>query len=306
MPSGGGGGSGTDGEDGGYYIPSVDTSGNLNWTASKAGMGSVPSVNIKGPQGPKGDTGAQGPKGDTGAIGPQGEKGEQGPQGPAGPQGEKGEKGDTGATGPQGPQGIQGDAGATGPQGPQGIQGEAGESAYTAASKGGYTGTETQFNSDLAKIGNKADKTVPAAAGNLAALDAAGNLSDSGKKVGDFQSKVTASGLLKGDGAGGVTAAAAGTDYSGPTDKLTLTLAAASWTGSASPYTQGVTITGGTATSQADIQADATAIQQMLDDGTNAIYIANNNGTFTAYAVGEKPTADLSVQVTVHDVKEVS
>lgn len=89
-------------------------------------------------------------------------------------------------------------------------------------------------------------------------------------------------------------------------DKLTLTLTAASWTGSASPYTQGVTITGGTATSQADIQADATAIQQMLDDGTNAIYIANNNGTFTAYAVGKKPTADLSVQVTVYDVKEVS
>lgn len=89
------------------------------------------------------------------------------------------------------------------------------------------------------------------------------------------------------------------------TDKLSLTLAAASWTGSASPYTQGVTITGGTATSQADIQADATAIQQMLDDGTNAIYIANNNGTFTAYAVGEKPTADLSVQVTVYEVKEV-
>lgn len=89
-------------------------------------------------------------------------------------------------------------------------------------------------------------------------------------------------------------------------DKLTLTLTAASWTGSESPYTQGVTITGGTATSQADIQADATAIQQMLDDGTNAIYIANNNGTFTAYAVGEKPTADLSIQVTVYDVKEVS
>ena len=87
--------------------------------------------------------------------------------------------------------------------------------------------------------------------------------------------------------------------------KLSLTLAAASWTGNASPYTQGVTITGGTATSQADIQADATAIQQMLDDGTNAIYIANNNGTFTAYAVGEKPTADLIVQVTVYEVKEV-
>lgn len=120
------------------------------------------------------------------------------------------------------------------------------------------------------------------------------------------QAKITASGVLKGDGNGGVSAATKGTDYSGPTAKLSLTLAAASWTGSASPYTQGVTITGGTATSQADIQADATAIQQMMDDGTNAIYIANNNGIFTAYAVGEKPTADLSVQVTVYEVKEVS
>lgn len=89
-------------------------------------------------------------------------------------------------------------------------------------------------------------------------------------------------------------------------DKLTLTLTAAGWTGSASPYSQGVSITGGTATTQVDIQADDTVIQQMLDDSTNAIYIANNNGTFTAYAVGEKPTADLIVQVTVYDVKEVS
>ena len=210
-------------------------------------MGSVPSVNIKGPQGPKGDTGAQGPKGGTGAIGPQGEKGEQGPQGPAGPQGEKGEKGDTGATGPQGPQGIQG---------------EAGESAYTAASKGGYTGTETQFNSDLAKIGNKADKTVPAAAGNLAALDAAGNLSDSGKKVGDFQTKVTASGLLKGDGAGGVTAAVKGTDYAAPSVGVSVTLTASGWNENAK--TQTVSVSGVTATANGSLRIAQSATDEQF------------------------------------------
>ena len=225
-------------------------------------MGSVPSVNIKGPQGPKGDTGAQGPKGDTGAIGPQGEKGEQGPQGLAGLQGEKGEKGDTGATGPQGPQGIQGEAGATGPQGPQGIQGEAGESAYTAAGKGGYTGTETQFNSDLAKIGNKADKTVPAAAGNLAALDAAGNLSDSGKKVGDFQTKVTASGLLKGDGAGGVTAAIKGTDYAAPSVGVSVTLTASGWNENAK--TQTVSVSGVTATANGSLRIAQSATDEQF------------------------------------------
>ena len=142
LPTGGGGGSGTDGEDGGYYIPSVDTSGNLNWTASKADMGSVPSVNIKGPQGPKGDTGEkgdtgargpQGPKGDTGAQGPKGDTGAQGPKGDIGaigPQGLQGPKGDTGAQGPKGEQGEQGPQGPAGPQGEkgeQGIQGEKGE-----------------------------------------------------------------------------------------------------------------------------------------------------------------------------------
>jgi len=43
-------GSGT-GEDGGYYTPSVNTSGVLSWTASKADMPSIASANIKGPQG---------------------------------------------------------------------------------------------------------------------------------------------------------------------------------------------------------------------------------------------------------------
>ena len=105
LPSGGGGESGINGEDGGYYTPSVDSAGNLSWTASKAGMESVLSANIKGPQGPKGDTGAKGdtgPKGDTGARGPQGPKGdtgEQGPKGDTGAKGDTGPKGDTGAAG---------------------------------------------------------------------------------------------------------------------------------------------------------------------------------------------------------------
>ena len=113
-----------------------------------------------------------------------------GPQGPIGPQGIAGEAGSTGPTGPTGPQGpqgiqgIQGIQGATGPQGEQGIQGVAGadgKSAYTSATEGGYVGTENAFNTALADVPNKASKKVPAAAGNLAALDADGNLIDSGK-----------------------------------------------------------------------------------------------------------------------------
>ena len=44
-------GSGAAGEDGGYYAPSVDSGGNLTWTASKAGMPQVSGANIKGPKG---------------------------------------------------------------------------------------------------------------------------------------------------------------------------------------------------------------------------------------------------------------
>lgn len=86
--------SGSAGEDGGYYQPSVSEAGELTWTASKEGMPAVASSNIMGPagpQGPKGDAGETGPQGPAGADGapgaqgPQGEQGPEGPQGPAGP-----------------------------------------------------------------------------------------------------------------------------------------------------------------------------------------------------------------------------
>lgn len=253
----------------------------------------------QGPQGPTGATGAQGPKGDTGAQGPQGV---QGIQGEKGEQGATGATGPTGPTGPEGPEGPQGPQGETGPQGEQGIQGpqgEAGESAYTAASKGGYTGTETQFNSDLAKIGNKADKTVPAAAGNLAALDAAGNLSDSGKKPADFQTKVTASGLLKGDGAGGVTAAAAGMDYSGPKATVTATLLASGWTGSEAPFVYTLAIAGVTATSYQELlpAVNVTAEQLKALQAANITDAGQAAGTMTLKAYGKKPTVDIPIRV---------
>lgn len=253
----------------------------------------------QGPQGPTGATGAQGPKGDTGAQGPQGVQGVQGEKGEQGATGATGPIGPTGPEGPEGPQGPQGETGPQGEQGIQGPQGEAGESAYTAASKGGYTGTETQFNSDLAKIGNKADKTVPAAAGNLAALDAAGNLSDSGKKVGDFQAKVTASGLLKGDGAGGVTAAAAGTDYSGPKATVTATLLASGWTGSEAPFVYTLAIAGVTATSYQELvpAVNITAEQLKALQAANITDAGQAAGSMTLKAYGKVPTVDIPIRV---------
>ena len=76
--------------------------------------------------------------------------------------------------------------------------------------------------------------------------------------------------------------------------KTTVTLST-SWSGSSSPYTQTVTISGITANSKVDLQPDAAVIQQMVDDEVVAINIVNNNGALTAYAVGEKPTAQMVV-----------
>lgn len=113
---------------------------------------------LKGPQGPKGDTGPRGPQGDKGdqgakgdtgpqgEQGPAGETGATGPQGPAGqdgatgPQGPAGPTGPTGDTGDPGPQGPKGDTGTTGPKGDQGPKGDPGPQG--PAGKDGATGPQ--------------------------------------------------------------------------------------------------------------------------------------------------------------------
>ena len=233
-------------------------------------QGETGATGAQGIQGPRGLQGIQGEPGAQGATGPKGDTGDQGPQGIQGIQGEKGDQGIQGPKGDPGATGEKGDAGERGPQGPAGTNGADGKSAYQSAADAGYTGTETQFNTALADVQNAVKFGAPQSLTAAQKQQARENI--------NAQPLVTT---------------------------VNITLPAANWAGTASPYTQGVTVTGGTATSQVDVQANAVAIQQMLDVCTNAIYIANNGGTFTAYAVGEKPAADLTVQLTVYDVKEV-
>ena len=187
-----------------------------------------------GERGPKGETGAQGPKGETGAgflvrgyyasasaleasvqepmagdaygvgvsepydiyifdgvteswvnngplQGAKGEKGDKGEPGADGAKGDPGEPGPKGETGAPGEQGPKGETGSTGPQGPQGPEG-----------KTPVKGTDYFTQADKQEI----------------AEDAAALVDLSGK-----QNKITASGILKGDGAGGIEAATPGTDY---------------------------------------------------------------------------------------------
>ena len=101
-------------------------------------------------------------------------------------------------------------------------------------------------------------------------------------------------------------------DHSHPANakKVNITIPA-SWTADTGGafYTQDVTslVTAAgatlTANSKVDLQGDATALLQLVSDAVSALFVDNNNGTLTAYAVGNEPTAALSVQAVVIEVR---
>lgn len=246
---------------------------------------------------PKGD---KGEKGDTGATGPQGETGATGPAGA------------TGATGPQGEQGIQGVQGPVGPQGeqgPAGVAGADGKSAYQTAVEGGYSGTETAFNAALADVpGHIASKSNPhevtktqVGLSNVDNVKQAPytHVSDKANPHGVTKAQV---GLGNVDNTSDINKPVSTAQQTAinacKVKRASITLPTASW----SNLSQTVPISGITVNSKVDIQMDATALGVLIDSGTSAIWIENNNGTLTAKALGEKPNANLSVQVTITEV----
>lgn len=89
---------------------------------------------------------------------------------------------------------------------------------------------------------------------------------------------------------------------SSPPDVGSVTLGT-SWSG-VGPYSQTVTVTGATVTSNSkiDIQLTAAQITSLITDGVTGLVIENNAGTLTAYAVGATPSASMTIQVTVTEV----
>ena len=146
----------------------------------------------------------------------------------------------------------------------------------------------TATNIGLGNVDNTSDVNKPISNATQAALN-------------DKQAKITASGLLKGDGAGGVTTATKGTDYAGTSKMVTATLLAASWTGSSAPYTYTLAVTGVTANSNQELLPALTITKEQLtalqaaniQDGGQAV----NSVTLTAF--GDKPTIDLPIRVIV-------
>lgn len=164
--------------------------------------------------------------------------------------------------------GPQGETGATGAAGADGADGADGKSAYQSAKDGGYTGTEAQFNTDLAAVSGK-------------------------------QARITASGLLKGDGAGGVSAAVKGTDYAWPSSGVSATLTASGW--DADAKTQTVSVAGVTATANGSLRIAQSATDDQFTawGAAQPRVSAQADGSITVKLAGTVPTIDIPVEVLI-------
>lgn len=310
----------SDGENGATFTPYVDEEGNLSWT-NDGGLENPAPVNVMGPQGPKGDTGATGAQGPQGETGPQGEQGPQGEVGPQGPQGEKGEtgatgpQGPTGETGPEGPQGPQGpkgdtgETGATGPEGPQGPKGDKGDT--------GATGPEGP-QGPIGETGSKGDKGDTGPEGPQGPKGDTGPEGPQGPKGDKGDTGETGPQGPKGDtgpeGPQGPQGPKGDTGPQGPAGpagadgadvapvKVSITFAASAWTQGAEAFEQIVTVTGGTANSLIALQPTVAQIVALQGDGVAALMVDNDSGTFIARAVAAAPSADMTIQATVTEV----
>lgn len=159
---------------------------------------------------------------------------------------------------------------------------------YPVTSVAGKTGAVTLAASDvgLGNVDNTSDANKPISNATQAALN-------------NKQAKITANGILKGDGKGNITAAGS---IDLPTDHVSnISLPTASWKGS-DPYTQTVTISGSTANTKVDIQPSEEIYDQLVVDKVGYLAINNVNGTLTAVAKGNKPSVNLNIQVTYNNV----
>lgn len=80
-----------------------------------------------------------------------------------------------------------------------------------------------------------------------------------------------------------------------------VTIYANKWVGSASPYSQVVTISGTTMNSQVDLTPSVQQLAVFYNKDL-AFVTENEDGVITVYAIGQKPENDYTIQVTITEV----
>lgn len=202
---------------------------------------------------------------------------------------------------------AQGEDGAPGTPGTPGIPGADGKSAYESAQDGGYTGTETQFNNDLAGVGNKQDKITGAKGKYLGFTDTdtLGAMDLPSASTGSKGITYLVDSYTRTDTDKAATAKAVNNVYklvqekADKSDPVTATLLAASWTGDDAPYTYTLSVTGVTTTSNQEYlpALDITTEQLKALQAANIQDGGQAAGTATLKAFGTKPTIDLPIRI---------
>lgn len=83
-----------------------------------------------------------------------------------------------------------------------------------------------------------------------------------------------------------------------------ITLSVQNWTNTNSPYSQIIAMNGVSATSKVDLQPTPEQLIYFQDQEISLVTL-NDNGIVTVYAIGAKPTIDLTMQVIITEVVTV-
>ena len=108
------------------------------------------------------------------------------------------------------------------------------------------------------------------------------------------QAKITVSGLLKGNGSGGVSAAVAGTDYQSPVKSATVTLSANAW----SSNSQTINVSNVTASSLVTVAPVPTSQNRTAYLESGVYCSAQGAGTLT-FACEDVPSVNLNVNIQI-------
>lgn len=151
-----------------------------------------------------------------------------------------------------------------------------GKSAYQIAVRNGFAGTEQEW---IASLGGRGIRTIE-------------QISTDGL-VDTYLITYT----------DGTTSTYALTNGGGGSNsvKSTVSLLASRWVGENSPYSQVVTIEGATRYSKVNLQPSANQLD-IFHDKDLAFVTENEDGVITVFAIGDKPTMDYEMQVTLQEV----
>ena len=194
---------------------------------------------------------------------------------------------------------------AQGEDGAPGTPGADGKSAYESAQDGGYTGTETQFNTDLAEVGNKQDKITGAKGKYLGFTDTdtLGAMSLPSASTGSKGITYLVDSYERTDTDKAVTPKALNSVYKLVEDKAdksvskAATLTAAGW----SNGVQSLAVSGVTATANGSLRIAQSATDEQFAawSAAHPRVTAQTAGSLTVKAVGAVPAVDIPVEVII-------